>query len=214
MDVSGSTSGLYRSGAMQAVAAKAFVTALHWDDDGEVPFALFDHDLHVPDEPMTLDNYDGYVDRARRGLRGGTNYSKALRWCREAATVDGKKRGRFSFSRHNAVTAAPLPTYVMFVTDGEPQDSRRDIVNEMIAASHEPVFFQFIGVGVGKGRPGHPSFPFLEKLDEMDGRILDNANFFAVEDPTAVNDEWMFERLLAEYPAWVPQARQHGLLAS
>jgi hypothetical protein len=45
------------------------------------------------------------------------------------------------------------------------------------------------------------------------GRLIDNANFFAVADPRSFTDEEMFTSLLAGYPTWVREARQHGLIA-
>jgi hypothetical protein len=55
-------------------------------------------------------------------------------------------------------------------------------------------------------------FAFLERLDNLDGRYLDNAGFFSVTDPTAIADEELFERMMAEYPGWLHQVRQAGML--
>jgi len=46
----------------------------------------------------------------------------------------------------------------------------------------------------------------------MAGRYLDNADFFAVEDPAAIPDDELFELLMTEYPGWLTQARDKGLL--
>jgi hypothetical protein len=203
LDVSGSTRDLYRSGAMQAVADQAFVMALNFDDDGEVPVCLFESRAHDRGT-LTLENHHGFIDRARRGLNGGTCYSAALRWCRVAAMPDGKGRGARAL-HHQMALPAPQPTYVLFVTDGNPTDDRNAIKAQLIEASYEPVFFQFIGVGGER-------FAFLEALDTMAGRLIDNANFFAVPDPRSFTDEQMFGALLAEYPSWVRLARSHRLI--
>ncbi len=55
-------------------------------------------------------------------------------------------------------------------------------------------------------------FEFLEELDNLEGRFVDNANFFAVEDPAAIPDEALYELLMGEYPGWLTLARQGGLL--
>ena len=61
----------------------------------------------------------------------------------------------------------------MFVTDGAPGD-RVGAEQQVTAASYEPVFWQFMGIGKAS------SFAFLEKLDDLGGRYTDNADFFAV----------------------------------
>lgn len=203
LDVSASTDHLYYNRSMQKVADQAFVMALNFDDDGEVPVCMFEsraHDRGI----LTLENHTGFIDKARGRLSGGTNYTQALQWCRKAATPDTKKRGVFS-RKHDVALPAQHPTYVLFVTDGEPTDSRYEIEQQLIESSREPIFFQFIGVG-------NHNFEFLKRLDRLQGGLIDNANFFAVKDPKSFSDEDMFNSLLAEYPLWVPQAQHHGLI--
>jgi hypothetical protein len=55
-------------------------------------------------------------------------------------------------------------------------------------------------------------FLFLEQLDSMHGRYIDNANFFSVEDLDQLTDEALYDLLLNEYPAWVFRAKSRGLL--
>jgi hypothetical protein len=57
-----------------------------------------------------------------------------------------------------------------------------------------------------------PDFAFLEKLDQLGGRHVDNANFFSVEDPGQIGDEELYDLLMSEYPDWVRQAPAKGLL--
>lgn len=202
LDVSGSTSGLYSRGVIQAVADKAFVMALHFDDDGEVPLCYFNHQASDAGV-LNLSNYTGYIDRTARA-DGGTNYSSAIAWAREAAGYGKQKRGLF---RKKSSPEGPVqtPTYVLFVTDGEPTDSRTAIQQELADASREPIFWQFIGVGSN-------NFPFLEQLDTMGGRLIDNAGFFAVANPQTFSNDQMYQMLLSEYPSWITQAKAHGLI--
>lgn len=210
LDVSGSTSGLYSRGTIQNVADKAFVMALHFDDDGEVPLCYFQSrasDAGV----LNLSNYTGYINRTARA-GGGTNYSAAMSWARQAAGFGAApvSSGRGLFGKKKKAVASTegpvdVPTYVLFVTDGEPQDSRAEIQRELAEASHEPIFWQFIGVGGTR-------FPFLEQLDTMGGRLIDNAGFFAINDPSQVSDDEMYNLLLSEYPSWINLARSHGLI--
>lgn len=52
----------------------------------------------------------------------------------------------------------------------------------MQEASLYPIFWQFMGVGGS-------NYSILEKLDNMDGRVVDNANFFAIDDFDRVLDD-------------------------
>ena len=54
----------------------------------------------------------------------------------------------------------------------------------------------------------------LRSLDEMGGRVVDNAGFFAVDDIDRVTDEELYERLLREFPDWVRAARSAGVLSA
>ena len=56
------------------------------------------------------------------------------------------------------------------------------------------------------------AFQFLEELDDLPGRYLDNADFFSVDDPAAIPEDQLYDLMMNEYPGWVQQARQGGLL--
>ena len=74
----------------------------------------------------------------------------------------------------------------------------------MIEASRYPIFWQFVGIGNSR-------FSYLEELDEMQGRFIDNANFFSVNDLDIISDDELYKRLLSEYPDWITKAKQVGL---
>ena len=44
------------------------------------------------------------------------------------------------------------------------------------------------------------------------GRYIDNANFFSVDDPQIITDDKLYELLMTEYPLWVRLAKNKGLL--
>ena len=53
----------------------------------------------------------------------------------------------------------------------------------------------------------------MRKLDDMDGRYVDNANFFAIEnlaDIEVIDDVSLYTKLLDEYPKWLncPEVRK------
>jgi hypothetical protein len=47
----------------------------------------------------------------------------------------------------------------------------------------------------------------------MSGRLVDNADFFHVDDLGKITDEQLYERLLNEFPSWLKAARLKGILS-
>lgn len=213
LDISASMGGLYRRGLVQRFAERILALGCRFDDDGEIDVFLFGSKVHQP-APMGLGNWSGYVAQqiARHPLEGGTRYGAAMEAVREYYFPDaggGEPRG---------LCKSALPVYAMFVTDGSTHDQALT-ERQLRWSSREPIFWQFMGIGKSrKGKGGFLSglldsdFSFLEKLDQLDGRLIDNANFFSVASPDEHADAQLFDMLMAEYPAWVKLARQHGLL--
>jgi stress response protein SCP2/uncharacterized protein YegL len=214
LDISGSMSGLYRKGLVQRFAERILALGCRFDDDGEIDVFLFGRNVHQP-QPMGLSNWTGYVGQAiqRYPLEGDTRYGAAMETVRRHYFPDAGGGERRSLQ------ASSLPVYVMFLTDGTTSD--KPLTERQLRwSSREPIFWQFMGIGKGKKSKSKllanfadSDFPFLEKLDELDGRLIDNANFFSVVSPDEHPDEELYDLLMAEYPEWVRQARQCGLLA-
>lgn len=111
----------------------------------------------------------------------------------------------------------------MFVTDGATFDES-ETEQQMRWSSFEPIFWQFMAIGKsrkdvqGEGFFGWlaktfaSDFTFLENLDDMSDRYLDNADFFSLEDPESVEDDRLYELLMNEYPGWVKLAKRQKLL--
>lgn len=215
LDISASMGGLYRSGQVKTFCDRILALAARFDDDGQLDVFLFGSGVHQP-EPMALAGSTGYVDQLQRRypLEGGTNYGRAMQAIR-----------RFYFPRSSAAQQQPhsdsLPVYVMFLTDGQTSDEAL-AERQVRESSYEPLFWQFMGIGKSNKAPAQKKgffarlfetdFAFLEKLDTMPGRYLDNANFFSVGKPDEYPDEELYDLLLGEYKTWLPQARQRGLL--
>lgn len=215
LDISASMSRLYSSGQMAAFTDRILALAARFDDDGELDVFLFGTSVQQP-EPMDLGNSRGYVDNLMRRykLEGGTYYGAAMKAIRQHYYPNGGRGGKPISDR--------MPVYVMFVTDGQTMDEKVS-EQQIREASFEPIFWQFMGIGKSnksgnnkkKGffaRLLESDFSFLEKLDTMEGRYIDNANFFSVDKPDEESDEDLYELLLSEYKAWLPLARQKGLL--
>ncbi|MDQ1663632.1 MAG: hypothetical protein QOJ68_3612 [Blastococcus sp.] len=222
LDISGSMATLYRSGKIQQLAERILALGLRFDDDGEVDTFLFGRAGHQV-EAMNLSNVRQYTADVlkRHPLESSTYYGAAMKLIRRH--YFGSDAPRSSPHRDQ------FPVYVMFITDGATFDE--DVAREQVrSSSYEPLFWQFMAIGAssrslgGGGRRrgffggGSSSsgasgeFRFLEELDDMGGRFLDNADFFSVEDPAKVSDDELFDLLMTEYPGWLVQARERGLL--
>ena len=202
MDYSGSMRSAYKEGVVQAIAERALALAAQFDDDQAIDVFFFGTQAWYAGE-ITLEDYAGAIDRLTAGRHmGTTNYAAAMRLVREHYRGGGR-RGLFGRRKH-ADAAVEFPAYVMFFTDGHP-DSEAEAKRELREASAEGIFWQFVGIGDER-------FTFLEKLDDLDGRVIDNANFFAVRSSDRMPDTVLFAKLLTEFPGWLPQARQHGLI--
>ena len=94
--------------------------------------------------------------------------------------------------------------FVIFLTDGGNTDrpASAEVLREL---SSQPVFVQFVGIG-------KEDFPFLRKLDELPGRLIDNAGFMVVNDIDTIKDAELYDRLLNEFPQWLVKARAQGIL--
>ncbi|MFC6619394.1 VWA domain-containing protein [Deinococcus radiophilus] len=204
LDISGSMSGEYRSGAVQRLAERALALATRLDDDGEVEMYLFGQQAHRRGT-LSLDNVSGFVDRLSVQLEGGTDYGGVM----EYVLTDARAAGH------------ALPTLVLFITDGG-TSGRERVVNLIQQASREPIFWKFMGIdqtasagGMFGGmmrRMAEEGFGFLEQLDDLQGRTVDNADFFKVGAQINLPDDQLFDLLVNELDAWQRDARSVGVL--
>lgn len=199
LDISGSMSSLYKRGLVQKFAERILALGCQFDDDGEIDVFLFGANVHQP-APMGLANCTKYVQEAitHHPLEGDTRYGRAIQAVRAFYFPDAKGDERKEAFKGN------LPVYVMFVTDGSTSD--KPLTQKQLRwASREPIFWQFMGIG-------DSDFSFLEKLDDLDGRLIDNADFFSVDSPDQHSESQLYDLLMTEYPGWLKTAKQHGLL--
>lgn len=182
LDYSGSMHKLYKNGTVQSVIERALPLAMQFDDNGEMEVWLFDDKFRrLPS--ITLKNYYGYIEKEvnkKNWHMGGTCYAPVMK---DVAV------------KYIEEEPAKLPNYVMFITDGNNSD-KAETTREITALADHPIFFQFIGIG-------HEKFQYLEKLDTLEGRRVDNAGFFKIDDIVKVSDEELYSQLLKEYPEWL-----------
>lgn len=205
LDFSGSMSSLYSSGKVQELVERILPLGLAFDDNGEVDFYLFHDGCMKVKENITMQNVFGYINNKVIGKynMGGTNYAPVI----NAIVKEFGNSQSGGFLGFGKKSGGPLqyPVYVMFVTDGENYD-KAEAEAAVREASKHGIFFQFIGIG-------SEQFNFLQKLDNMSGRFLDNANFFKVQDLSRKTDDELYGLLLNEFPGWIPQAKSKGLIA-
>lgn len=217
MDHSGSMGRDYREGRVQRLAERVLAVASQLDDDGAIDFFVFDSTAaHLGQ--ISLDDYRGAVDRliGRRRM-GTTDYAGAFRavarhFGYQPAAVGPIRRGRKK-SVDGAFTPvipagqppAAEPVFAVFVTDGAP-DSRPQAVKALIEVSTTPVFWKFLSIG-------NESFEFLRKLDDLDDRLVDNADYKPIGAIDAISDEDLLDALLDEYAGYVAAAKSAGILS-
>ena len=63
---------------------------------------------------------------------------------------------------------------------------------------------------MNKKETGIERFDFLQKLDDLSGRVIDNADFFHLNDLASISDEQLYDRLLTEFLGWLKQEKEKG----
>jgi von Willebrand factor type A domain. len=191
MDYSGSMEDEYLDGLVQATIERILPLALRFDDNGELDMWLFDDNFRsLP--TVTTNNFYGYVQKEildKKYRMGGTNYAPVM---------------KDIMSRYMKKEPSDMPTYILFVTDGDNSDKAETerVIRE--SANHN-IFWQFVGIGNAR-------FSFLQMLDDLKGRPIDNTDFFAIKDINNTPDQELYKNLLNEYPGWEAEARRLGMI--
>ncbi len=196
LDASGSMSNQYRTGKVQEVIERILPLAVHFDDDGSLDcWAFADREKRL--ESVTLSNYKNYVrDIAKIKQYGGdigigcsNNEPRAIKDVMDF------------FIKENP---SKLPTYIVFITDGG-VNSDSQIKKLIVDAAKYPIFWQFVGIGGS-------SYGILKKLDDMSGRVVDNCNFFELDNLSSVSEDKLYDLLLEEFPSWIKEATKKGII--
>lgn len=183
----------YRDGSVQNLADQALALSVNLDDDGVVPLVMFDNQPY-PTVDIQLGGYQGVV-ADQHSLHGGER------------TMGGT---RYTIAMHRVIehyrsSGATDPALVLFQTDGVPQDEQ-DTRVQLAMASKLPLFWAFIGFGRHRVQ-------FLQTLDTLPGRVVDNASYFhAGAAPQSLNDAVLYDGITSEFAQWLPAARTAGVL--
>lgn len=191
-DASGSMFHLYRNGIVQEAFERILAIASAFDDNGELDVWFFAEDfLRAPS--VTAKNFENYIERTYKPGSKGVNNN-------EPPVMKDVIR-KYTIKEPNL----KIPTYIIFFSDGGIYQKEK-IKQLIIKSSTKNLFWQFVGLG-------RANYGILENLDEMTGRFIDNANFFALDDISKISDEELYDRLLNEFPNWIKEARANGILS-
>ncbi len=191
MDISGSMSESYRKGIVQDIVNKILPLAIQFDDDGELDFWYFGSKCRrMPS--VNGQNYKTAVpkkwDELMASLGYGNNEPLVMK-----EVVEEYRNSR-------------LPAYVIFISDGGIRSSNESNIVSIISESAKyPIFWQFVGVNGS-------SYGIFKKLDDLTGRVVDNADFFALDDYKKVKEKELYSRLLNEFPGWLKEASAKGII--
>ena len=195
LDASGSMNRQYKKGRVQEVVNRLLPLAVSFDDDQALDCWAFARDPQYLGE-IGLSNYDGFIDNAHGGWR---KWALGPRVNNEAEVM----KAVTDFYQKDGLD---VPVYVLFISDGGVSDNR-GITKVMTEAAKLPIFWQFVGLG-GRG------YGILKKLDDMTGRVIDNCSFFELDDLDDISEEALYENMLEEFPSWLKEAREMGLITS
>lgn len=225
MDYSGSMGKRFNDQEPQELAERCLALALAGlDDDGSIQTIMFHHNVFEP-FTLTATNYQGAIDRWRRGedVDAGagagsvpppvTAKKRLFGRTAQAAVSTGTPREMGGTDYLPAIQRVlqlwskeldpNIPVLVLFVTDG--QTGNEEAVKKHLAgASDKPIFWQFLGLGY------EPRF--LRELDTMSGRKVDNVGLTVVQDTLGMDDVKFFDQVTHEYlTEWLPAARRQSI---
>ncbi|WP_029136498.1 vWA domain-containing protein [Nakamurella lactea] len=198
LDKTGSMSREYKKGVVHRVVERMVPVAIQLDDDGSLECYLYAESFFkLPDlQVAQLDEWIAeYVHLS--GKHGGIDYRR-IGGVNDEIPILTEIIGSLT-------VGDPMPTLVLFFTDGG-FHRKKPITDLIVKAAALPAFWQFVGIG----KAG--AFGILEKLDDMEGRVVDNVGFFPVKDVDALDDAQLYQLLLSEFPDWLAKARSQGIV--
>ncbi|MEJ8303217.1 VWA domain-containing protein [Saccharibacillus sacchari] len=194
-DASGSMSHLYKKGTVQSAFERILAVSAQMDDDGILDVWFFATKM-MRAPSVTEHQYEDYVKKTY----AGPSMKSKLGFGNNEPVVMEDIIKKYTQEDPDDRT----PTYIVFFSDGGIYETKK-ISKLLIKHADKPIFWQFVGLG-------NANYGVLEQLDDLKGRIVDNADFFALDDLDRVSDEELYDRLLNEFPGWLKEVRAKGIL--
>lgn len=191
LDISGSMRTLYKNGTVQEVVERILAVACKFDDNAALDVWIYDNEFsRLP--AATEDDFENYVHKH---------------------VMENKHIHKFGYNNEPPVMLdvirkytveedSPLPVFMVFINDGGVVKPIKKVITD---AAVQPIFWQFVGIG-------NADFDVLRRLDAMEGRVVDNANFIHIEDIAAISDEALYQLLLNEFPLWLKEAANKRII--
>lgn len=196
LDASGSMTGQFKKGHVQAVLDRIAVLSVQFDDDGTMDVWGF-AERHKKYPDVILDNLDGYIAAIQNtGKRSAWEILPGLGGTNNEPPVMNEVIDYFKDST--------LPVFVVCITDGGISKTR-EIKEAIRRSANYPVFWKFVGLGGS-------NYGILERLDTFSDRRVDNSNFFAIDNFAHIKDEELYEKLLEEFKDWLGLAKKEGII--
>lgn len=191
LDISGSMQRLYNNGTVQEVVERVLAVAAKFDDNGSLDVWVYDNEFsRLPS--VTERDFGRYVFthilNNREIHKFGAN--------NEPPVMEDVIR------KYTKEEQDETPVFLIFINDGGVLPKTKKIIH---AASGEPIFWQFVGIGKS-------DFKVLKQLDTLEGRLVDNASFIQLNDIERISDEELYERLLTEFPLWLRAAKAKRII--
>ena len=197
LDASGSMTQLYQNGTVQRCFERVLAVGSVLDVDGELDVWIFGNKaMRAPS--VTKDEYEDYIKKTYPApkLFGGVGCGN-----NEPVVMQDVMKKYLEEEQDSR-----LPVLILFFSDGG-VGNRAKIEKLIRDSAQYPLFWKFIGLG-------RANYGVLEELDDLQGRIVDNADFFALDDINRVSDEQLYDRIFEELTTWLQAVRQKGILQS
>ncbi|ULO09410.1 VWA domain-containing protein [Paenibacillus sp. 19GGS1-52] len=195
-DASGSMTSLYQNGVVQRAFERVLAVAASMDDDGLLDVWFF----ATKAKRMASVDEHGYEDYVKRTYPAPRMFGGLGIGNNEPVVMEDV------IKKYTKEAPSSLPTYIVFFSDGGIYETPK-ISKLLIKSSKANIFWQFVGLG-------NADYGVLRELDDLQGRYLDNADFFALDDLDQVSDEDLYDRLFDEYPKWLREAKAKGIVGS
>lgn len=192
LDISGSMRDLYARGVVQEVVERILAVAAKFDDNGSLDVWVYDNEFsRLPS--VTERDFGDYVKThilKNQSIHkfGRNNEPPVMEDVIRKYTKEDKKD--------------TTPVFIIFINDGGVLKLTKKVI---MKAAIQPIFWQFVGIG-------DSDFEVLEGLDNMTGRVVDNADFVHLDRIEEVSDEELYDRLLNEFPSWIKAAKEKQIL--